>query len=125
MTESAFKLRWGILGAGHISGVFVKDVILDPKTSVHFPVPIAELFYSNTCRRGVNDVTHEFVAVGSRDAQKAREWIASTTGRDDHPAKAYGSYQEVVDDPVSGHNLCHSLPLTLHLRTECRRGIYR
>lgn len=81
MAESVFKLRWGILGAGWISGVFVKDIILHPNT------------------RGVTDVIHEFVAIGSRDAQKAKQWIAEKTGQADHPAKAYGSYEEVVSDP--------------------------
>ncbi|KAG8857124.1 hypothetical protein FRB91_011743 [Serendipita sp. 411] len=81
MSQPVFNLRWGVLGAGHISGVFVKDIILDPKT------------------RGLTDVTHEFVAVGSRDATKAQEWITRITGKEDHPAKAYGSYEEVVKDP--------------------------
>ncbi|KAG8835096.1 hypothetical protein FRC17_005217 [Serendipita sp. 399] len=92
MSQPVFNLRWGVLGAGWISGVFVKDIILDPKS------------------RGVTDVTHEFVAVGSRDAAKAQEWITKITGREDHPAKAYGSYDELVKDsfilarvPHSGH----------------------
>lgn len=81
MSQRPFKVRWGILGAGWISSVFVKDIILDPQS------------------RGVTDVVHEFAAVGSRDVQKAKEWIAKTTGREDHPAKAYGSYDAVVNDP--------------------------
>lgn len=49
----------------------------------------------------MTDVVHKFVAVGSRDASKAKEWIAKTTGKEDLEAKVYGSYEEVVNDPVS------------------------
>ncbi|CAG7847775.1 Trans-1,2-dihydrobenzene-1,2-diol dehydrogenase; AltName: Full=D-xylose 1-dehydrogenase; AltName: Full=D-xylose-NADP dehydrogenase; AltName: Full=Dimeric dihydrodiol dehydrogenase [Serendipita indica DSM 11827] len=81
MADSVFTLRWAILGAGYISGKFVSDIILDPKT------------------RGVTDVVHKLVAVGSRDAAKGKEFLAKITGKDDHPAKIYGSYEEVVKDP--------------------------
>jgi hypothetical protein len=36
MTNPPFTLHWGILGAGDISGAFVKDILLDPKTFVFF-----------------------------------------------------------------------------------------
>ncbi|KAG9126278.1 hypothetical protein FRC07_004130 [Ceratobasidium sp. 392] len=74
-----FELKWGILGAGHISGVFVRDVLLDPKT------------------RDVTDVIHKVIAVGSRDVAKAQEFIdKNAPSRPD--VKAYGSYEEVVAD---------------------------
>lgn len=100
MTESVFKLRWGILGAGFISGQFLKDLLVDPKTYVSRSFPIFNNVLIPTDRRDVDDVVHEFTAVGSRDAEKAKQWIKEKTKRDDHPAKAYGSYEEVVNDPV-------------------------
>ncbi|ELU43711.1 dimeric dihydrodiol dehydrogenase [Rhizoctonia solani AG-1 IA] len=76
-----FELRWGILGAGHISSVFVKDLLLDPKT------------------RDVTDVIHKVAAVGSRDAAKAQEFIDKHASSNPD-TKAYGSYEEVVGDKV-------------------------
>lgn len=99
MTEP-FKLRWGIFGAGYISGQFVKDLILDPKTCVILLHLGSSRLTGPLGRRGVTDVVHEFTAIGSRNVAKAKEWIKEKTGRDDHPAKAYGSYEEVVGDPV-------------------------
>jgi hypothetical protein len=63
-------------------------------------------------RRGVNDVVHEFTAVGSRDVEKAKQWIKEKTGKDDHPAKAYGTYDEVVNDSVCSTLLASLTPLT-------------
>ncbi|KAG8770487.1 hypothetical protein FRC12_004232 [Ceratobasidium sp. 428] len=74
-----FELKWGILGAGHISGVFVRDILLDPKT------------------RDVTDVIHKFAAVGSRDVTKAQEFI-DKNAPSHLDVKAYGSYEEVVAD---------------------------
>jgi len=72
--------RWGIIGAGWISGCFVRDIVLDPKT------------------RKVDDVIHKFTAVGSRDVAKGREFAEKNaphvTG-----VKVYGTYEEVAADP--------------------------
>jgi len=74
-----FTLRWGIIGAGHISSCFVKDVLLHPST------------------RGVHDVVHKVTSVGSRDISKAQQFIDKfVTGDAKSGAKAYGSYEEVV-----------------------------
>jgi len=74
-----FVLRWGILGCGKISSVFVKDLLLDPST------------------RGVSDVVHKVVAIGSRDVTKSKEWTDEHTGAGSG-VKAYGTYEEVVAD---------------------------
>ena len=53
--------------------------------------------------RGVHDVTHEVIAVGSRDVQKAQEFINLNAGGD-KKIKAYGSYDEVFADKVKYYN---------------------
>ena len=63
-----------------------------------------------TSMRGVSDISHAVAAAGSRDLKKAQEFIAKycpegasgqKEGLVDFKPKAYGSYQEVADDPVS------------------------
>jgi dihydrodiol dehydrogenase / D-xylose 1-dehydrogenase (NADP) len=58
----------------------------------------------------VKDVSHAIVAVGSRNKEKADRFIAEwcpngadgqVQGLVDFKPKGYGSYKEVVDDPVS------------------------
>lgn len=75
----ASVLRWGIISTGKIATVFVKDLLVDPKT------------------RDVQDVVHKVVAVGSRSVEKAQEFIDTNTGGD-KSIKAYGSYEEVYAD---------------------------
>ncbi|EJD48285.1 NAD(P)-binding protein [Auricularia subglabra TFB-10046 SS5] len=78
MSTQPFVLRWGVVATGRISSVFVKDILVDPQT------------------RGTTDVAHKLVAVGSRDAAKAQEFIdAHAPGSG---AKAYGSYGGVYGD---------------------------
>ncbi|KAG9087936.1 hypothetical protein FRC06_002299 [Ceratobasidium sp. 370] len=112
-----FELKWGILGAGHISGVFVrltfpKDILLDPKT------------------RDVTDVVHKVAAVGSRDVAKAQEFIdKNAPSRPD--VKAYGSYEEVVADknvdavyvgtPHTHHYTCTALALRAGKHVLCEK----
>jgi len=73
-------LRWSILGAGHISSCFVKDILLSPATS-----------------RNVNDVLHRVTAVGSRDVAKAQEFIDRFVPKDVRiAANAYGNYEAAV-----------------------------
>ncbi|KAJ7746845.1 hypothetical protein DFH07DRAFT_831478 [Mycena maculata] len=75
----ATVLRWGIISTGSIAGVFVKDLLVDPKT------------------RDVHDVVHKVAAVASRSVEKAQEFINKNAGGD--PAvKAYGTYEEVYAD---------------------------
>ncbi|CAE6473431.1 unnamed protein product [Rhizoctonia solani] len=107
-----FELRWGILGAGHISSVFVKDLLLDPKT------------------RDVTDVIHKVAAVGSRDAAKAQEFIDKHASSNPD-TKAYGSYEEVVGDknvnaiyigtPHTHHYSCTSLALRAGKHVLCEK----
>ncbi|KAJ7460599.1 hypothetical protein FB451DRAFT_496276 [Mycena latifolia] len=75
----ATVLRWGIISTGKIATVFVKDLLVDPKT------------------RDVHDVIHKVAAVGSRSVEKAQEFIATSAGGDTS-IKAYGSYEEVYAD---------------------------
>ncbi|KAJ7113687.1 hypothetical protein C8R43DRAFT_1039705 [Mycena crocata] len=75
----ATVLRWGIISTGKIAAVFVKDLLIDPKT------------------RDVDDVAHKVVAVGSRSVEKAQEFIGANA-RGDASIKAYGSYEEVYAD---------------------------
>ncbi|EKM81828.1 hypothetical protein AGABI1DRAFT_112061 [Agaricus bisporus var. burnettii JB137-S8] len=75
-----FVLRWGIISTGRIAGDFVEDILLDPKT------------------RDVVDVIHKVVAVGSRTAGKAQEFIDAKAGGDKN-IKAYENYADVYADP--------------------------
>ncbi|KIK71173.1 hypothetical protein GYMLUDRAFT_33310 [Collybiopsis luxurians FD-317 M1] len=72
-------LRWGIISTGGIASTFSKDLLVDPKT------------------RGVQDVVHKIVAVGSRTVEKAQGFIEASLGGD-KSIKAYGSYEEVYKD---------------------------
>ncbi|KAK9489211.1 hypothetical protein V1508DRAFT_435977 [Lipomyces doorenjongii] len=58
---------------------FVRDLLIDPRT------------------RGVTDVIHKPVAVGSRTVEKAVEFVESCAPGSG--MKAYGSYEELVKDP--------------------------
>jgi len=71
--------RWGIISTGKIATCFVKDLLVDPKS------------------RGVDDVVHSVVAVGSRTVQKAQEFIDEVAGGTKN-IKAYGTYEEVYAD---------------------------
>ncbi|KAH7335115.1 hypothetical protein B0J17DRAFT_63714 [Rhizoctonia solani] len=128
MASSPFELRWGILGAGHISSVFVKvhlgmllklkylmgiqDLLLDPKT------------------RNVTDVIHKVVAVGSRDVAKAQEFIDKHASSNPE-TNAYGSYEDVVGDknvnavyigtPHTHHYICTALALRAGKHVLCEK----
>ncbi|KXN86565.1 Trans-1,2-dihydrobenzene-1,2-diol dehydrogenase [Leucoagaricus sp. SymC.cos] len=78
-----FTLRWGIISTGKIASVFV---------SVKFLI-------THDASRGVNDVIHTVVAVGSRNVLTAQEFINAKAGGE-KSIKAYGSYDEVFADPV-------------------------
>jgi len=74
------EFRWGIISTGWIASVFVKDLLIDPKT------------------RGVNDIIHKVSSVGSRSVEKAQEFIDKFAAGD-KGIKAFGSYEEVYNDP--------------------------
>ncbi|KZV98797.1 NAD(P)-binding protein [Exidia glandulosa HHB12029] len=80
MSSEPFTLRWGIVASGWISSVFTKDILVDPKT------------------RGVTDVVHKLVAVGSRDEKKAREF-ADKFAPNVEGVSTYGDYAGVYNDP--------------------------
>ena len=72
--------------------MFVKDLCIPPST------------------RGASDISHAVAAVGSRSLKKAQDFIqsncpngaaAQSDGTVQWAPKAYGSYKEVVNDPVS------------------------
>jgi hypothetical protein len=72
--------KWGVIATGDISTKVITDMLVDPKT------------------RDVHDVVHKIVAVGSRSAEKAQQFIDTVVK--DKGAKAYGSYEQVYQDPV-------------------------
>ncbi|EWC47363.1 hypothetical protein DRE_00331 [Drechslerella stenobrocha 248] len=79
---STFELKWGILSCGWMATVFTKDLVLDPAAS-----------------RDVTDVKHTVVAAAtSSDAGRAEKFL-SDCGVPSGTAKAYGSYEELVNDP--------------------------
>ncbi|KPM37246.1 hypothetical protein AK830_g9305 [Neonectria ditissima] len=73
------EIRWGILATGAISITFTKDLLVDPKT------------------RGVDNVKHTVVAAASSTSKARAESFLKDVGAPD--AKAYGSYEELVQDP--------------------------
>lgn len=77
--EQPLVFRWGIIATGRISGDFVRDILLDPKT------------------RGTYDIVHKVAAVGSRSVESARAFIDKNAGGD-ASVKAFGSYAEVYAD---------------------------
>ena len=90
-TSEPFVLRWGIVGAGRISGSFAKDLVLPPAI------------------RGATDVAHAITAVGSRSIEKAEAFIkencpdggfAQISGLVSDKPAAKGSYAEVYSDKV-------------------------
>ncbi|ANB14926.1 hypothetical protein AWJ20_2543 [Sugiyamaella lignohabitans] len=90
--SSPFNIKWGIFNTGNISESFVQDLLLYPPHT-----------------RGVTDVTHTVVAIGSGTSKaKAQALIDTTIATGDAKnvdvrdqlknVKTYGSYEEVVKD---------------------------
>ncbi|KAF5373180.1 hypothetical protein D9758_001637 [Tetrapyrgos nigripes] len=79
--------RWGIISTGAIAAAFAKDMQVDPKT------------------RNIHDIIHKVTVVGSRDVSTAKKFVDTYFGDDNNvndgsgKPKAYGSYQEVYEDP--------------------------
>lgn len=72
-------IRWGIMATGGIATTFARDLLLDPST------------------RGVHDIKHTIVAVGSSSGEdKSRKFLEKIQGP--ASAKAYGNYQDFVND---------------------------
>jgi predicted dehydrogenase len=95
MTSEPFTLKWGILGnspsslhyhfltqtpaTGGIAKTFTKDLLISPST------------------RSVHDVRHEVVAAASStSASRAQSFLSELNAPSS--AKAYGSYNELVND---------------------------
>jgi hypothetical protein len=75
--------------------------LIDPKTYI-IPCCPKDLYIDCPfliARRGVHDVVHKVVAVGSRSIEKAQKFINDFAGGDPS-IKAYGSYDEVYADKV-------------------------
>ncbi|KAH7411848.1 dimeric dihydrodiol dehydrogenase [Phaeosphaeria sp. MPI-PUGE-AT-0046c] len=80
MASQPFTLRWGILATGGIAKQFTKDLLIHPST------------------RSVQDVKHEVAAAASStSASRAQDFLTQLNAPS--TAKAYGSYQELVNDP--------------------------
>ncbi|TIC50692.1 NAD(P)-binding protein [Wallemia mellicola] len=75
---SQITLNFGLVGLGGITETFAKDILADPK------------------ERGVSDVKHNLVAVGSSSAKKADEFLQRVGAPSS--AKGYGSYEGVYTD---------------------------
>ncbi|KAJ4256035.1 hypothetical protein NW762_009109 [Fusarium torreyae] len=73
-------IRWGILATGGIAKAFGRDLSVDPST------------------RSVTDLRHELVAAASSSSKVKAEEFLRHCNAPTH-AKAYGSYDELVNDP--------------------------
>ncbi|KAL9056241.1 MAG: hypothetical protein Q9162_003032 [Coniocarpon cinnabarinum] len=74
-------IRWGILATGGIAGAFTRDLLVDPKT------------------RGVTNIRHEIAAAASSSSKQRAQDFLSKDVKAPASAKAYGSYEELVQDP--------------------------
>lgn len=79
MSKQNLTLRWGILATGGIAQAFARDLTVDPKT------------------RNVNNLTHTVVAAASSSsASRAEKFLKDVSAPPS--ARAYGSYEELVQD---------------------------
>ncbi|ORX35584.1 hypothetical protein BD324DRAFT_630742 [Kockovaella imperatae] len=94
MSPSVQTIRWGIISTGGISTAFSRDLLVNPAT------------------RDANDIEHRITAIGSRTKESAQAFLDKLNDLPQDEAcrwgvdhgklkdcKAYGSYQEVYDDP--------------------------
>jgi predicted dehydrogenase len=75
-----YNTRWGILATGGIAKTFVKDLLKDPSA------------------RDASDITHTVTAVASSSSASRAEEFITQLSIPGNP-KAYGSYDELVNDP--------------------------
>ena len=80
MSTKAQTIRWGILATGGIAKTFAKDLLVDPKT------------------RNVHGVVHTVVAAASSSSKSRAEQFLKDLEAPSS-ANAYGSYEELVQDP--------------------------
>ncbi|KAK2795416.1 hypothetical protein FQN52_005182 [Onygenales sp. PD_12] len=74
------NVRWGMMATGWIVETFTKDMLIDPAL------------------RGAQDISHTITAVASSSSKaKAEKFIADQNIP--APCTAYGSYEELVNDP--------------------------
>lgn len=76
----AETIRWGILATGNIAVTFTKDLLVDPKT------------------REVDRIVHTVTAAASSSGTSRAEAFLKEVGAPSD-AKAYGSYNELANDP--------------------------
>ncbi|KAK9489829.1 hypothetical protein V1508DRAFT_458240 [Lipomyces doorenjongii] len=79
-SETVYTCHWGLVGAGDISELFLRDLLVVSAT------------------RGVTDVAHISVAVAARSLDCATAFIATHAPDLKDSIKAYGSYAEIVAD---------------------------
>ncbi|KAH7132386.1 hypothetical protein B0J11DRAFT_548298 [Dendryphion nanum] len=77
--SSPKTIRWGILATGGIAKTFTTDLLVDPAT------------------RGVHHIKHTVVAAASSSSKSRAEQFLKDVGAPSD-AKAYGSYEELVND---------------------------
>ncbi|WVQ80131.1 hypothetical protein IAT38_002232 [Cryptococcus sp. DSM 104549] len=108
-TATPFTLRWGIISTGNIASTFCNDLFVDPTT------------------RNAPDIRHHLAAIGSRSVSSAQAFLdklrngavgdfAWGVGEGAlEGCKAYGSYEEVYNDP-NVDVVYVATPHTLHHR---------
>ncbi|KAF8845210.1 NAD(P)-binding protein [Paxillus ammoniavirescens] len=95
-----FVFRWGIISTGRIASCFVKI---------------------QRRNRDVHDLVHKVTAVGSRNVDSAKKFIAEYTAGDSS-IKTYGSYAEVYADSVRGNSFW-KYNVKLMLNTETAKNV--
>ncbi|THH13453.1 hypothetical protein EW146_g6766 [Bondarzewia mesenterica] len=104
VSEQPTVFRWGVISTGQIATAFAKAshrrdyqflciCIFMLITSIN-----EQDMLVNPKSRDVRDIVHKVVAVGSRSAESAQNFIDKVIGGD-NAIKAYGSYAEVYADP--------------------------
>lgn len=78
---NTFTLKWGIMATGGIATSFTSDLLLDPAA------------------RGTTDVKHIVAAIASSSSEQKAQEFAQKLGVGES-AKAYGSYEQLVNDPA-------------------------
>lgn len=121
---SVKTVRWGIISTGGISTKF-SPVGDDPLlTGQSRAQPSYQGLLSDPADQDVSDVGHVITAIGSRSVGSAQAFVGKLKGLKGSSewgikngkldkAKAYGTYQEVFDDPVRVTEI--SSPTSYHM----------